>query len=113
MNLTYQAKDAAEFKELCVWLKDNGFTGASNGARRVSPVVIEETGSESDTPWEDQYKALTGKRFRMDSNENVLLNKGKTREDLARARVERIMAEQGQTPTVVRTPETKEVGDVL
>lgn len=88
-------------------MRDAGLYKNGSAARASSPDVTEESGEA--TPWEDKYNVLTGKRLRLTSNDQVMMAKGKTREDIARARCEEI--EGNVTPSA--TKDVSKVGDVL
>ena len=89
-------------------MRDNGIGTVRNGAR-VSSTSDE---GESDTPWEDKYKALTGKRLRLTTNDSVLMERsGKTREDIARERCEALQPESGAVKST--SVDLDKVGDVL
>ena len=101
MNLTYQAKDAAEFKELCHWLKENGFYKNGGFPSVKKDEVV------SDKTWEEKWKALTGElRMRITSQEQVAMGaQNLTREDIARQRCEALDQPKDDSDVVAKAPD--------
>ena len=85
MQLTYAAKTPDEFKGLCLWMREEGFT--KNGA--ASPTVNDKGAYEA------QYVAQTGGRMRLTNEEKGQMALGKTREDIAQARLVVIAPQEG------------------
>ena len=88
-------------------MRDNNIGTVRNGARTSS------TSDEgvSDTPWEDKFKELTGKRLRLTANEQRFVEiKTKSREDIARERCEELGEVSADDKPKVNL---EEVGDQL
>ena len=94
VNLTYQAKDAEEFKRLVEWMRANGY---ENSIAPLKPAAKPAPARGEAGPYELEYRKVTGKQLRLKKEE---IESGAAREDVARARLE----EQGGSGAEIPPP---------
>lgn len=107
-NLSYQAESAEEFRELCVWMRDNGFGDkAKRRVEKPSP-----SPSDSNGPNVARYIEETGnQRFRISQEEKTKF--GNDREAAAAARLEEMgITVSEQTSDTSDTPPQDDGGDL-